>query len=133
MQPNEITLAVDVANDGNTTNYVFNRSEEYLNRSVYFGENHEISSRDMLTIYRTPQKQQGNFKGVAKSAIKFTTDTLVTGVDGIAQLTSPLIVEVSFSIPVGATSNLQLLARQKAIALLDNDTIMNDLSNKLII
>lgn len=125
MQPNEITLAVDEDNSGSgTTNHVYTRFEEYLNRAVYISGSHALSARDTLSLYRTLPKPSGNFKGVAKCALKFSQDILVDGVDGVSQLTSPIIVEVSMSVPVGATAAQCLIARQRAVTLLDNDTIM---------
>lgn len=134
MLANEITLTVDEANDGDTTadvDHVYTRFEEFQNRTTYIGATHSLSNRDTLGFYRTFPKANGNFKGVIKNAVKFTKDLSVIGVDGVATLTSPLIVEVNFSIPVGATTAEVLLARQKALALLDLDTVMNKLNNTL--
>jgi len=133
MQADVITLAVDELNDTNTVNHVYSRFEEYQNRSVYTHSAHTLESKDTLSLYRTFPKSSGNFKGMAKSAIKFSQDVEVTGVDGITTLTSPIIVEVSFSIPVGATVAEQLIARQRAIAMLDDDTIMVKLNNQLMV
>lgn len=133
MQPDIITLAVDTLNSGSTTNYDFTRFEETLNRTIYAGEDHTIDSRDQLAIYRTAPKRTGNFKGVAKTSTKFTRDITILGVDGLANLTAPIIIEVSFSIPVGCTTAQMVGMRQRAIALLDSDTIMNDLNLSLMI
>jgi hypothetical protein len=65
--------------------------------------------------------------------VKFSQDVEVAGVDGVSTLTSPIIVEVSFSVPVGATQAEQLIARQRAIALLDDDTIMVKLNDQLMV
>jgi hypothetical protein len=134
MQPNQITLAVDELNDSNTVNHIFDRYEEYLNRSVYVEDSmHSMEARDSLGLYRTFPKVNGNFKGVSKSSIKFTKDITVDGVDGVSQLTSPIIVEVSFSLPVGCTPAQAMIARQKVIALLDSDTHMAPLNDQLVV
>jgi hypothetical protein len=133
MQSEEITLAVDELNDANTVNHVYSRFEEYQNRSVYIHSGHSLEARDTLSFYRTFPKVSGNFKGMAKSAVKFSQDVEVAGVDGVSTLTSPIIVEVSFSVPVGATQAEQLIARQRAIALLDDDTIMVKLNDQLMV
>lgn len=136
MQADVITLTVDETNDGAATpdvDHVYNRFEEHSNRSVYIEDNHQLTSQDKLTLYRTFPKASGNFKGTAKSTFKFAKDFQVLGVDGLASLTSPLIVEVSFSVPVGITVADQMVARQKAIALLDNDTIMASLMDQLMV
>lgn len=132
MQPNTITLSVDEENDGvGPVNHVFTRLEEYLNRSVYVGPNHSLVTRNTLGLYRTFPKPQGNFNGVAKTSMKFTQDVQVLGKDGVSQITSPIIVEVSYSIPVGATGAQILIARQRALALQDLDSVMNPFHNTL--
>jgi hypothetical protein len=131
MQANVITLQVDELNDGNDVAHPYTRFEEFANRSVYIGASHELVAQDKLTLYRTFQKISGNFRGTAKSALKFSKDYAVDGVDAIASLTSPLIIEVSFSVPVGITVADQLIGRQKAIALLDDDAVMVPLMNQL--
>ena len=119
MQPNTITLGVDVANDETVVDYDFTDFDRFSSRSIYNGENHDMSARDFMTLYRTEPKQNGNFKGVGKTSVKFTRDIVVLGVDGLAQLTSPMIVEISFSLPVGTTSAQATEMRQRVIALLD--------------
>lgn len=134
MQPNDITLPVDTENDGvGLENQVFTRFEEHLNRSLYIGPNHSMAGRNLLGLYRTHAKVNGNFRGVGKTSFKFTEDIIVAGVDGVSQLTSPIIVEVSFSIPVGATHAQILEARQRALALLDLDTVMTPLNEQLMV
>ena len=134
MQPNSITLSVDEQNDGvGPVNHVFTRFEEYQNRSVYIGDNHSMSAKDTVGLYRTFPKPSGNFKGVAKTSFKFSKDVTVLGVDGVSQLTAPIIVDVSFSIPVGATHEQILIARQRALSLLDLDTVMTPLNEQLMV
>lgn len=133
MLDNVITLSVDVENNGTAVNTDFTRYEEFQNRSTYIGGNHSIDAVDTLQFYRTFPKSSGNFKGVAKSSFKRTKSITVLGVDGVARLTSPLIAEVSFSIPVGATPAQVLLLRQELVATLDLDVIMNAVNNQLMI
>lgn len=128
-----LTLAVDELNTDSTTDHVFDRFEEYQNRSVYTGVNHSVISRDSLSFYRTFPKVMGNFKGTAKCAMKFSKDYAVDGVDGIASLTSPLIIEVSCSVPVGIAVADQMIGRQRVIALLDDDSVMVKLMNQLMV
>lgn len=134
MQPNVITLAVDEQNDGvGPVDHVFTRFEEYLNRALYVGANHSLAARDTLGLYRTAPKVSGNFRGVAKTAVKFSKDITVLGVDGVANIVAPIIIEVSFSVPVGALSADVLIMRQRQVALLDQDTIMGPLNELLMI
>lgn len=132
MQPNEITLAVDELNNATTVDHVYTRFEEHLNRSVYIGEDHSLDSRDTLNLYRTLPKPSGNFKGVGKSAIKTSKDTVVAAVDATS-LVSPIIFETTCSIPVGATLAEVLVERQKHVAALDRDDIMVGLNSQLMI
>lgn len=136
MQPNEISLTVDVTNDGETTadeTQVYTRFEEHLNRAVYISADHTVAAPNTLTFYRTPPKPNGNFPGMAKSAVKFSEAVLVDGVDGSSTVKSPSIVEISFSLPVGVTAAHAMELRQRAIALLDDDDIMDDLNMLLMV
>lgn len=131
MLDNTLTLSVDVANNATLVNRTYRRYEENLNRSVYVGPNHTLQAKDTLTFYRTAPKPSGNFRGTAKTSFKFSQDQSVLAVDGISHLTAPVIVEVSFSVPVGVTPAQVLELRQRVIALLDSDNVMNNLNNTL--
>lgn len=133
MQSDNIVLPVDVLNNGTPVNATYTRYEEQANRSVYIGALHTPDARDVLGLYRTFPTKSGNFKGTGKSTVKFTTDVSVLGVDGVSNLTAPIIIDVSFSVPVGVTVADVVEARQRVIALLDNDTIMNSLNIQLMV
>lgn len=132
MQLDEITLEVDLLNSGVKTDKVFSRFEEYLNRSVYIGEGHSLTAKNTLNLYRTMPKVSGNFRGTAKSAVKFSRDIEITGIDGTT-VVAPQIIEVSFSNPVGVTPAQTLEQRQYALALLDRDDIMAALNDLLMV
>lgn len=128
MLDNTISLTVDVANDGETTadeTQVYSRHEEYLNRSVYIGEDHSLAAPHTLSWYRTQPKANGNFLGMAKSAFKISQCLSVPGADGVSNVNAPLIAEVSFAVPVGTTASQVVEMRQRLVALLDDDTLMN--------
>lgn len=131
MLANTITLPVDLANTGSTTDLVLTRLEEFQNRSVYKTPTHSLITRDTLSFYRTMPKKSGNFNGVAKSALKFTVDKEVEGVDTTTTIVAPQIGEISFSLPIGFTAAEALVLRQRLIAALDDDTIMAQLMEGL--
>lgn len=133
MQPNTITLNVDTVNDGNTTPVVYERFEEFQNRSVYIGESHAPELRDQVSLYRTFPTKSGNFKGVLKTATKLTKDFVVSGVDSGTTLTVPAIVETSYSLPVGLTEAQIVEIRQQSLALQDLDAVMTDLNHKQMV
>lgn len=134
MQPDQIILSVDEQNDGvGPVNHTFNRYEEYQNRAVYVGTTHTMSAKDTLSLYRTFPKPSGNFKGTSKSSVKFSKDFLVDGVDGVSQITAPVIIEVSFSVPVGVTNADLLIMRQRALSMLDLDAVMVPLNSQLMV
>lgn len=133
MQPNTVTLPVDPANNSTVVNEVYTRYEETQNRTAYIGASHAPDDRDLLAIYRTFPTKSGNFKGVAKSSVKFTKDVEVAGVDSSTTLTSPIILDLSASIPVGASAADIKHARQRLIALLDDDTFMDGLQIQLMV
>jgi hypothetical protein len=120
MLADQITLPVDELNDDTLVNYVFSRFSDTLNNSTYIGAEHASDARDTLKFYRTFSKANGNFRGVKKSAFKFSWDQQVTGVDGVSVITAPLISDVAFSIPEGTTDANVLIMRQRIIALLDH-------------
>lgn len=132
MQPDVITLAVDVANNATLVNQVYDRFDYFQNRSIYIGPNHSVASPNTLTLYRTAPKQSGNFKGMAKVAAKFSEAQSVEAVDGTDH-SVPYIFEISEAIPVGTSAAKRKELRQRAIALLDNDAIMDDLDGQLMI
>lgn len=123
MLTNEIVLPVDTLNTGVTTNLSYTRFDEYNNRTVYISENHEAGSPDTLTFYRTLPKVSGSFKGVRKSAFKFSRAVTVPDTTG-TDIDSAIIMEVSLSLPVGVLKPATLEMRQAVIALLDKDTVM---------
>lgn len=127
-QPTAIVLPVDAANDANPANETYSHFQGYENRSLYIGGSHTPDNRDTLGLYRTFPTKSGNFKGVSKSAVKLTKDCTVVGVDSSTTITSPIIIDVSFSVPVGVSLAELLHARQRAIAILDADTVMDALN-----
>jgi hypothetical protein len=136
MLDNVITLSVDLDNDGGTTaavDSIFSRFDEYQNRSEYIHEDHTLALRDKLGFYRTLPKQSGNFKGTAKSAIKFTRDQAVAGVDSTTTIVAPGIVDIGFSFPIGMTAAQMLELRMRAVALLLDDNIMVPLTGQLMV
>lgn len=134
MQADTLTFSVDVDNDGvDPVNEVYTRYEEYQNRSSYIGATHTPDARDTLALYRTFPTRSGNFKGMAKSAVKLTFDVEVAGVDSSTTITSPIICECSFSVPVGATAADLKHVRQRLLSILDTDSFMDKLSIQLMV
>lgn len=135
MQPNLITLDVNDDNDAATPviQKVYTRFDEYQNRSEYISEDHTIFQRDKVGLYRSFPKQTGNFKGMAKCAIKFTRDTVVAGIDPATSNTVPAIIDIGFSFPVGISAEAALEYRMRAVSMLCNDSIMLPLINQQMI
>lgn len=132
-QPTTIALSVDTENTGVISTLTYSHFESIANRSIYNSEHHDLIMRDTLGLYRTFPKPTETFRGVGRSAIKFTSDITVAGRDGTSNIVSPLIMEISFSVPVGATEAQIVEIRQRAIALLDSDAIMNPLNLNLMV
>lgn len=128
-----ITISVDAANDGNPVAENFSRHDDqtYPNRTDYIAPaSHSLTARDVLSFYRTRPKKSANFLGMAKSAFKFTRDLTVAGADG-GDVAAPFIVTVEVSMPVGTTAADLVKARQRAVALLDDDAIMDKLNSQM--
>lgn len=132
MLPDTITLAVDEANDSSPVNHVMTRAEEGANKSVYYDEDHTVATRNHLTFLRSFPKQSGNFYGTLKTTVKFTTDVTVVGVNG-ENIKVPSIVECNFSFPVGTDNAHATLMRQKLIAALDDDSVMDPFHDQGVI
>lgn len=128
MQANQLSITVDAANDSTPVAEVYDRRDEFQNRSVYIGSDHLPETRNELALYRTYPTKSGNFKGTLKSSVKFTQDIEVPGVDSSTALTVPMILEISFSLPVGVTAAEACHIRQRAVAMLDDDTLMDSLN-----
>lgn len=126
MQPNTLTLAVDLLNTDSTTNELFTRHEEQINRSTYVGPGHSVASVNMLQLYRTLPKRSGDYLGSAKVSLKLTQTRTVQSASGL-DIPAQDISEVSFSVPVGVTAAQMLATRQRWIAILDDDAIMTPL------
>lgn len=128
-----ITITVDETNDGATTanvDHVYERYQEFDTRSVYHYSGHEPDLRDMLSFYRTPAKRVGNDRGSQKTSFKFTKDVIVPGVDG-TNIVKTQYYELNCSIPLGVDEADRVIQRQRCVALLDDDAIMEKLTQYL--
>lgn len=120
MQPDIISVPVDVLNNGTAETQSFKRMTlDGPNKTTYVGPGHSVIAPNLVTLYRTPAKRSGNYLGSSKSAIKLSETISVNSVDG-QQIPAALICECSFSVPVGATAAQTLALRQKMIAWLDS-------------
>lgn len=127
MQPNILSIDVDPLNNGTIEIDAFSRFEEFQNRSVYVGPGHSLTSKNLLSLYRTLPKVTGNFRGQAKGAVKTTEDTVVLGTDGVSNLTGQIIVETTYSYPVGVSVAALKRARMKHLGVNDDDDVMDPL------
>lgn len=130
MLENSYTLQVDVANNGTLVPQVVNRHDATAGYSTYIGEDHSLSQRDIIQFYRSPVAK-GLDGGRAKSKFKITEDLEVIPCSGTCSVLTPMIGEVSFSLPILATDAQILELRQRMIAVLDNDALMSKLNQKL--
>lgn len=110
MQPNTLNYTFDHDNDGGTaaSSVVLTRHAEELNKSTYrYADHNNAGIQHVMQFYRTLPKRSGNFFGTEKSSVKRTKTVSVPGVDG-ADVSAPIISELSFSFPVGVTSGEKL-------------------------
>lgn len=129
MQDSIITLPVDVTNTDTYVDLEFFRQEEYLHRSLYISADHQPDSRDTLGLYRSPIKPTSAYKGVMRVSFKFTKDVSVLNPVG-ETITSPMIAEVSFSVPVGTSDSDRLELAQKVGAMALHRTVIAGLINQ---
>lgn len=125
MLDNTITLAVDTANTGTVTNEVYSRYSEAQNETLYIGPDHAVTARNQLRFARTFPTKSGNFNGAVITEVKFTQDISVPGVDSTTTEVRPVVITLRISDPVGDSVSNLVHFRQRLLALLDDDTIMN--------
>lgn len=131
MQPETITLTPTVGATPESTAY--NRFRYSGNSSTYATASSEVGAREVLQLSATQGKPSGAFKGQGKASLKMTTDIAAT--DSLGNSTkAPIIVEVSFSSPVGFVTASDLERARKRVAnLLSQDTIIANLQRHLIV
>lgn len=95
------TITLTLPNGGTPVDVPIARIDVLQNRSVYHEPTHSTIMRKTVGFYRTLPKRSGDFLGVAKSAVKSTLDMTVANAKG-EPVVSPMIGEISFSIPIGA-------------------------------
>lgn len=132
MLPDTITLPVDVANNGTPVNQVYDRFNPILGQTTYIRTGtHSPAARDMIDFYRTLNKRVGNSFGVIRTEQKVTRDFTVDAVDS-TDVSQPAIIRVLTSFPAGLTAAQKKELRQVVIALLDNDTVMDDVHEGMV-
>lgn len=124
-QPADITLSVDAdgSGAGAAADEIYSNFDRFSNRSLYHAPGHTTVMRDTLTLYRTLPKPTSIFYGVQKSAAKFSKDVEVVSPNGTTTR-SPIIYELSASIPVGATAADILHLEERVKALIYNRNLM---------
>ena len=127
-QPAELTISVDADGDGAgaAADEVWSNFDRLGNRSIYHSVVHTPVVRDMLTLYRTLPKPTTNFYGVQKSAVKLSKDVTVDIPNG-ETTRSPIIFEMSASVPVGADAADVLLLEERIKGLINNRDFMTRL------
>lgn len=120
----DIVLSVDTANSGSTTNETFVVTDPSGGRSSYILDGTDLGDREELVLFGTRPKRAGNFRGVIRSGVKFTKAVSVPGVDATDSIDSDIILNLSASVPVGASETDLVHLRQRLVAILDDDAIM---------
>lgn len=118
------TLHVDTANNGTLTDEVISLFDAVPGRKEFHFPGHTFSSREQVVFSRSLPKPSGNFAGTRKTSFKITDDEIVDGVDPLTDVKVPGILEVNCSLPVGISSAAAKKMRQRVIAILDNDLLM---------
>lgn len=128
MQANTLTLPVDTTNNGTTTNRNYNRYREEPEKTEYRGPDHAGIVQDTLTITRKSPTRNGNFLGAYRTKAQFAQSYDVIGLDGTTQKGINATISIEVVAPLGLTDAQLKELRQRALALLDNDTVMDALN-----
>lgn len=131
MLDNTITWSVDDTHDSTPADQVYTRYDEYQNRTVYNGPGHALDARNQAVVTRSFPTVSGNFRGVAKSSLKFSEDVEVAGVDSSTTNVAPSIITVNFAIPVGTTAAQAMEMRQRVVAALNDEDFITRLTEEL--
>jgi hypothetical protein len=129
-QAEQFTLNVNEDNDDGTTaevEKIFHRKEVYNGRSLYTTDASSSLARETLGLYASPAKPSGNILGTNKASVKTTCDCSVPGADGVAVYTKPIILKLEASIPAGADTTLVKAELMKLAAVMQDDSIMDQL------
>lgn len=129
-QNDTITLAVDIANTGTTTNESYTSYNNTGSIHTYIGPDHAPDFQNTLKLYRTEPSASGAFKGYLDSKISFGQDFTVSAVDG-TNIVRMGFASLQIRVPVGVTEAQILHLRQRVLAILDTDAIMGKLNYKL--
>jgi len=126
MLQNTITLSVDQANNGTPINEEYRRYTESTDKSVYIGAGTTSLKKNHLAFGRIAAKPSASSLGIEKRQLKITeTETVDSRTVGESVL-ADAIGTVSFNFPVGMSSARRKAFRQRLIAALDDDSIMDN-------
>lgn len=125
-----VTLSVDTTNDNTPVNEVISLFDGTTGRKEFHFPGHSFTSRETVVFTRSLPKQSGNFAGTRKTTFKLTDDEIVDGVDPLTDVKAPGILEINCSLPVGISSAVAKKMRQRAIAILDNDVLMQSFQER---
>lgn len=121
MLANTIQLTVNTATPANDV--LLTRYAEQPNRSDYIISGHTTAARYQCQVYRSFPKKNGNSLGVRKFAVKYTKD--ITVVDALGNdVVMPIIGEVVFSVPEGATDGNQTAMLNTLIGVLGSGSLL---------
>jgi len=127
MQLNTIVLQVDELDDAVLVPTTYTRFEEIQNRTTYLElDNHSSMKPRKLQLYRSPLSSPGLSFGKQKSAVKFTDGFDVLNKEG-ATVVENALVNISFSLPVGLSDAQRTLVRERVVAMINDDTVMDSL------
>lgn len=134
MQPDQISINVDVANDDNIVQQTYNRvTSPGTSTSLYRMEGSDLVNKDELRFTGSLPKRNGNFQGVIRSGVRLSKDQEVPGVDTTTSIDSLVVMALDCSIPVGTPTATIVELRQRMHALIDSDAIMQPLNELAVI
>lgn len=130
-QSDTITLSVDVLNSGTPTDEVYTSYSTNGNVHTYIGADHQSDQQNTLKFYRTEPVVSGIFRGYLDTKVSFGQDFSVLGTDGSTLPGRMAFASLQIRVPVGVSAADILHLRQRLLAVLDNDVIMEKLNSRL--
>lgn len=122
MLTSTIVLPVDVLGNDVLVNqtYVLDVRNDEKRVSIYTGPSHTFLAEDTIQIQTFLPQRAGNFNGVVKSSAKIRETQVIPGFDSTTTVSTPAILKIETSLPVGISTASITEIRNRAIALLDH-------------
>lgn len=131
MLTSTIVLPVDVLGNNVLVDqtYTLDVRNDEKRVSIYTGPSHSFLAEDIVQIQTFLPQRAGNFNGVVKASAKIRETQVIPGFDSTTSITTPAILKIESSLPVGISTAAVTEIRNRAIALIDHALFQSIMEN----